>query len=415
MPALSDYTAGTITLTNNSTAFTGSGTGWQAADFREGDVIFQVEGQTQWTAVVQSITSNTAGTLVRPWGGATGTYQYRMRYMADGARVTAQARNLIELLGNGNLQAEAGLVGAADMLSYYTGPAAKALTSLTTFARTLLDDADAAAARATLGAGTGDFVGPNGGVVDGELIAFNGTTGKAGKGTGLLPQASTLDAATNRLMRVGAFGLGATGVNLNPPGDNLNTLRTNGTYRCTGATVGTPFGSFIGQVTHAGQSGDYATQFGLSSQTSAVYFRRLNNNVWSSWREIYHQDNLIGTVSQSSGVPTGAIIERGSNANGDYVRFADGTQIGWRTITTPHPNGTLVSGVYVSDFVDTPMPATFVSVPVGGAFFLNTGFSFWMTGGPLNSNTWRTRALGMTAWTAGGVGSTFLFAIGRWF
>lgn len=35
----------------------------------------------------------------------------------------------------------------------------------------------------------------------------------------------------------------------------------------------------------------------------------------------------VGTVSQSGGVPTGAIIERGSNVNGEYVRFADGTQI----------------------------------------------------------------------------------------
>lgn len=38
--------------------------------------------------------------------------------------------------------------------------------------------------------------------------------------------------------------------------------------------------------------------------------------------------DILGTVSQASGVPTGAIIERGTNANGEYVRFADGTQIG---------------------------------------------------------------------------------------
>lgn len=31
---------------------------------------------------------------------------------------------------------------------------------------------------------------------------------------------------------------------------------------------------------------------------------------------------IAGTVSQSGGVPTGAIIERGSNANGEYVRYA---------------------------------------------------------------------------------------------
>lgn len=41
--------------------------------------------------------------------------------------------------------------------------------------------------------------------------------------------------------------------------------------------------------------------------------------------ELYRRSNILGIVSQSAGVPTGAIIERGSNANGDYVRFADGT------------------------------------------------------------------------------------------
>lgn len=37
--------------------------------------------------------------------------------------------------------------------------------------------------------------------------------------------------------------------------------------------------------------------------------------------------DILGTVSQSGGVPTGSIVERGSNANGEYARFADGTQI----------------------------------------------------------------------------------------
>jgi len=36
---------------------------------------------------------------------------------------------------------------------------------------------------------------------------------------------------------------------------------------------------------------------------------------------------LVGTVSQVAGIPTGAVIERGTNANGEYVKFADGTLI----------------------------------------------------------------------------------------
>lgn len=39
----------------------------------------------------------------------------------------------------------------------------------------------------------------------------------------------------------------------------------------------------------------------------------------------FRRGNVLGTVSQSGGVPTGAIIERGNNANGFYTRYADGT------------------------------------------------------------------------------------------
>lgn len=41
----------------------------------------------------------------------------------------------------------------------------------------------------------------------------------------------------------------------------------------------------------------------------------------------YGPGNLLGPVSQSGGTPTGAVIERGTTATGDYVRLADGTQI----------------------------------------------------------------------------------------
>lgn len=51
--------------------------------------------------------------------------------------------------------------------------------------------------------------------------------------------------------------------------------------------------------------------------------------VGDSANAAYNKTNIVGTVSQSAGVPTGAIIERGSNANGEYVRWADGTQECW--------------------------------------------------------------------------------------
>jgi hypothetical protein len=139
MPALSDYTAGLITLTNGSAAFTGAGAGWQLAGFKEGDTILDIAGASGRVGVISSITSNTAGTLTKPWEGPTlAGVAYRMRYQPDGARVSAQARNLVETLGNGNLQAEAELPSAADKISYYTGAGQKALAEFPPSARELL-------------------------------------------------------------------------------------------------------------------------------------------------------------------------------------------------------------------------------------------------------------------------------------
>ena len=43
--------------------------------------------------------------------------------------------------------------------------------------------------------------------------------------------------------------------------------------------------------------------------------------------------NVLGTVSQTGGVPTGAVLQRASVTNGYYIRLADGTQICSHTLT----------------------------------------------------------------------------------
>ena len=52
-----------------------------------------------------------------------------------------------------------------------------------------------------------------------------------------------------------------------------------------------------------------------------------NGDIDSGWipATFFNKTNILGTVSQAAGVPTGAVIERGSNANGGYTKFADGT------------------------------------------------------------------------------------------
>lgn len=142
MAARADYIAGFISLTNGSVDFTGTGTGWLAATFREGDTIIDVTGATEFMGVIATIDDNDAGTLTKPWEGPDLVdVLYRMRYHADGARVTAQARELIELLGNGNLQAFAALEGAANLVPMFTAPGALTLVNKSLFVNGIAYDA----------------------------------------------------------------------------------------------------------------------------------------------------------------------------------------------------------------------------------------------------------------------------------
>jgi hypothetical protein len=55
------------------------------------------------------------------------------------------------------------------------------------------------------------------------------------------------------------------------------------------------------------------------------FLRSGSGTTWGPDRRIYHSGNILGTVSQAGGVPTGAIIQSGKNDFGEYTIFADGS------------------------------------------------------------------------------------------
>lgn len=125
--------------------------------------------------------------------------------------------------------------------------------------------------------------------------------------------------------------------------------------------------------------------------------------------DVYKQSNIIGTVGQLSGVPTGAIIESGSNANGKYIKFADGTQI--CALTTSLSNGEY-AWTYPAVFAETPQMTCLASVIQGTYLFSTTylrssGASSATFYGNVSTN-------GGSTWTPS-AGEIHITAIGRWY
>lgn len=211
------YTIGDVTVESGSAVVTGTGTGWETA-LIDGGVIFVGGGSYP----IYSVESETALTLAYPYTDASGA---DLPYAIDRQRAAATSNiqmndrlaqiireisvgnieglNALEFSGHEILQTDAtgrliavllaankllrtdnsgniaqsdlsvwaismlGLTGTADRLPYLNAANTSALTPLTAFARSILDDANAAAVRTTLGLGTASTrdVGTSGSVI----------------------------------------------------------------------------------------------------------------------------------------------------------------------------------------------------------------------------------------------------------
>ena len=127
----------------------------------------------------------------------------------------------------------------------------------------------------------------------------------------------------------------------------------------------------------------------------------------------YLKGTLLDTVAQDgNGVPTGGVIERGSNADGDYVRFADGTQI---CTSNDIPTGAIsnqAGALWQSNHLAWTFPAPFAPgvPPILTGESGNTGA--WPTFAPHGVLSTGLKATALIQITVGL--NLRLCAIGRW-
>ena len=131
--------------------------------------------------------------------------------------------------------------------------------------------------------------------------------------------------------------------------------------------------------------------------------------------------NLVGAAAQSGGIPAGAAIERGANANGEYVRLADGTQICWHRADAVYASGSTLVAPWI-------FPAGFSGasrISLQGSIYVSTlsvtpavdellGVKFASVSTTSCSVLVR-RVFGGTNFTAPDTTQAFVTATGRWF
>lgn len=204
-----------------------------------------------------------------------------------------------------------------------------------------------------------------------DALVVNAASGML-SGAGI--QTNSADATPGRLLSVGAFGLGNVSDIPQFMADLDSTSTPEGTWMFDPTTAGTfPPGvagswglatikRFNSTITHQTIARNNAAGVG-------GWWRTYQGSSWLPWRRVFDSYNVIGAVSQSGGIPTGGLIEKGNNANGFYRRFACGFMECWHTAFASSTSA--VTWTFPSTFFESPAVTGSAIATVSAAFQLD--------------------------------------------
>lgn len=183
---------------------------------------------------------------------------------------------------------------------------------------------------------------------------------------------------------------------------NFNTMTETGIYQVDAQTLNPIPGNATGilLVFKRDASAFVFQQY----QANGLFYRYSSDNGlnWSSWKQMATAEN--------------AIVETGSNANGKYIKFGDGTMLAWQSIELKHSAYLVNAGDGISGY--WPFPATFSEIPIVSGMInsVNNG-SLWklsLINLPSASGAEVVGTTASYAFTLGSVVTIRIMAIGRW-
>ena len=181
--------------------------------------------------------------------------------------------------------------------------------------------------------------------------------------TGTAVTQTATDTTTGRLMKVGDGGLLGTTVTNNADWDAIDHsgFWNNTTSAPPGLPTTTVNWHMLSLRSSANNQVQVAVQGAGSGLTQGAAFRRKGAGVWGAWHHVVTSQNAIGTVSQAAGVPTGAMFQHGSNANGLFERQANGWQQCLRIDLSAAAISTAEGGMFRSADITWTFPSAFLA------------------------------------------------------